>query len=142
MDPLGLAMENFNAMGMWREKEAGQPLETSGQLLTGESFTNMNELKKILVKNHQNEIYRCITEKLLTYAIGRGLEYYDTQTVDTIVENLQKHDGRFSVLLSGVIESAPFLKSRTSAMLSQTEPPARTRQAAGASVHGEQRAAR
>jgi hypothetical protein len=115
MDPLGLAMENFNAMGMWREKERDQPVEVSGTLLTGENFSNVQELKRILADNHRHQFYECLTEKLLTYAIGRGLEYSDVETVDQIVEKLEKNDGRFSSLLMGVIESSPFQKRRISA---------------------------
>ena len=112
MDPLGLALENFNAMGMWREQERGQPVDVTGKLLSGESFTNIKELKQILARNHATEFYHTITEKLLTYALGRGLEYYDVATVDAIVERLEKSGGRPSALLSGIIESAPFQKTR------------------------------
>ena len=66
----------------------------------------------ILKKDHRTDFYRCLTEKLLTYALGRGLEYYDVQTVDQIVERLGQEDGRFSALLMGIIESAPFQKRR------------------------------
>jgi mono/diheme cytochrome c family protein len=114
MDPLGLALDNFNALGMWRDQERGQPIDAAGSLLSGESFTNIVELKRILVQNHATEFYRTITEKLLTYALGRGLEYYDMQTVDGIVERLEKSGGKPSVLLSGIIESAPFQKTRPS----------------------------
>jgi hypothetical protein len=112
MDPLGLALENFNALGRWRDKERGQPIETAGQLLTGESFANVRELKHILVTKRRLDFYRCLTEKMLVYALGRGLEYADVQTVDEIVERLEKTNGRPSVLLTGVIDSAPFQKRR------------------------------
>ncbi|MBI4326065.1 MAG: DUF1592 domain-containing protein [Chloroflexi bacterium] len=112
MDPLGLALENFNALGMWREKERGQPIESAGKLITGESFRDVREMKRILASDRRLDFYRCLTEKLLTYALGRGLEYYDVQTVDQIVERLEREQGRFSALLSGVIESAPFQKRR------------------------------
>ncbi len=112
MDPLGLALENFNAMGMWRDQERGQRIDATGKLLSGESFTNVNELKKILATNHATDFYRTITEKLLTYALGRGLEYYDVATVDAIVERLGKSNGRPSELFAGIIESAPFQKTR------------------------------
>ncbi len=115
MDPIGLAMENFNALGMWREKERGQVIEPSGKLITGESFTNLSELKHILATNHRTDFYRCLTEKLLTYATGRGLEYYDVETVDKIVRDLEQNDGHFSVLLNDIIASAPFQKQRTQA---------------------------
>ncbi len=112
MDPLGFALENFNAMGMWREKERGQPIDPVGTLITGESFKDIRELKHILVTARHTDFYRCLTEKFLTYALGRGLEYYDVQTVDTIVDRLEAEKGRFSALLMGVIESSPFQRQR------------------------------
>jgi Protein of unknown function (DUF1588)/Protein of unknown function (DUF1587)/Protein of unknown function (DUF1585)/Protein of unknown function (DUF1592)/Protein of unknown function (DUF1595) len=115
LDPIGLAFENFNAMGMWREKERGQTIDPSGQLVTGESFTNAIELKHILATKHRLDFYRCLTEKLLTYATGRGMEYYDTETIDEIVRRLDEQQGHFSALLMGVIESAPFQKERSRA---------------------------
>jgi hypothetical protein len=126
MDPLGLALENFNALGMWRSEERGQPIDATGKLLTGEGFTNIVELKQILVRNHAQEFYRTLTEKLLIYALGRGLEYYDVDTVDGIVQQIQAADGRSSAWLNGIIESAPFQKTRafTTAEKSQLPPPA------------------
>jgi hypothetical protein len=115
MDPLGLALENFNAMGMWRDKERNQPIEPSGTLISGEKLSGARDLKQIIVNEKRIDYYRCLTEKLLTYALGRGLEYYDVETVDQIVQKLQDNDGRFSALLTGVIESAPFQKRRNSA---------------------------
>ncbi len=112
MDPMGLALDNFNALGMWRDQERGQKLEVSGKLITGETFSDIRELKKILVTRHYRDFYRCLTEKVLTYALGRGLEYYDVETVDQIVDRLEKNNGHFSALLMGVIESAPFEKRR------------------------------
>jgi hypothetical protein len=112
MDPLGLALDNFNALGLWRDQERGQTIDATGALLSGESFTNVVELKNILVANHATEFYRTLTEKLLIYALGRGLEYYDTQTVDSIVDELEKSGGKPSVLLAGIINSAAFQKTR------------------------------
>jgi hypothetical protein len=112
MDPLGLALENFNALGLWREKESGQPIDASGRLLTGESFHDVRDLKRILKDRHYLDFYRCLTEKMLTYALGRGLDHRDVETVDQIVERVDRDGGRFSALLSGVIESAPFQKRR------------------------------
>jgi hypothetical protein len=112
MDPLGLALENFNAMGMWREIEHGQKIDSSGELMTGEKFSGIRELKTIIKEKHRQEFYRCLTEKLLTYALGRGLEYYDEHTVDQIVAKVDQGGGRFSRLLIGVVESAPFQKQR------------------------------
>jgi len=115
MDPLGIALENFNALGMWRETEKDLPIDASGKLITGEAFKNVRELKKILRERHAEDFYRCVTGKMLTYALGRGLEYTDEQTVDLIVERLKQNDGKFSALLAGVIDSAPFQKQRNPA---------------------------
>ncbi|HEU4780389.1 MAG TPA: DUF1592 domain-containing protein [Steroidobacteraceae bacterium] len=115
MDPIGLAFENFNALGMWRDTERKQPIETQGNLITGETFTSVAELKRILAQDHRQEFYATLTRKLLTYASGRGTEYYDVETIDGIVKRLNANDGRFSSLLMGVIESAPFQKMRIQA---------------------------
>jgi hypothetical protein len=112
MDPLGLAFENFNAMGMWRDTEQGLPVDASGELMTGEKFSGVRELKTIIKEQHRLDFYRCLSEKLLTYALGRGLEYYDEHTVDLIVAKLDRGQGKFSALLMGIVESAPFQKQR------------------------------
>ncbi|MEO5917564.1 MAG: DUF1592 domain-containing protein [Luteolibacter sp.] len=109
MDPLGLAMENFNAMGLWRDKERGQPIEgVGGKLITGETFADVKELKHVLVTARRTDYYRCLTEKMLTYALGRGPEPCDITTVDGIVEDLEKSEGKFSKLIIGIIDSTPF----------------------------------
>src|SRR5262249_46465525 len=112
MDPLGLALENFNALGKWRDAEWGQPLDTHSELITGEPFTGIHELKRVLVTTRRGDFYRCLTGKLLTYALGRGPEYYDVEAVDRIVDRLEREQGRFSALLMGIVESAPFQKRR------------------------------
>jgi len=112
MDPLGLAFENFNAMGIWRDKESQQTIEVAGQLVTGEKFASVSELKHILAHERHLDFYRCLTEKLLTYALGRGLDYADAETVDRIVDQLERDGGKMSVLLFGVIDSTPFQKLR------------------------------
>jgi len=123
MDPLGLGLENFNALGMWRAKENGQPIDVSGRLITGETFDGLSGLKQILKNERRQDFYRCLTEKLLTYALGRGLEYYDVATVDKIVEQLDKEEGRFSTLLMGVVESAPFQKRRNRSVAAEPNRP-------------------
>ncbi len=112
IDPLGLAFENFTAIGTWRDAEGNQPIDPSGELITGESFQGVQELKAILVEKHRANFQRCLTEKLLTYALGRGIEYYDEHTVDTIVNRLEQQGGRFQALIAGIVESAPFQKRR------------------------------
>lgn len=123
MDPLGLALENFNALAMWRDKERGQPIQTPGKLITGESFKDIRELKHVLAHDRRMDFYYCLTEKLLTYAYGRGLEYYDVETVDQIVGRLENQEGRFSALLMGLIESAPFQRIRGSSEIVSGFPP-------------------
>ncbi|WP_253154652.1 DUF1592 domain-containing protein [Stieleria tagensis] len=112
MDPPGFALENFNALGIWRETDNGHPIDPSGELITGEKFRDIRQLKRILAENHASEIYRCITEKMLTYALGRGVEYSDQQAIDLIVDSLEQNGGRFSILLQGIVQSAPFQKQR------------------------------
>ena len=131
MDPLGLALENFNAMGMWRDTEYGEAIDATGQLITGESFQNIRDLKRILVKNHYKDFYNTVTEKLLIYALGRGLDYYDVETTDQIVARLEANNGRLSTLLAGVVESAPFQKTRAAAA-QETNKPAKPQQRADA----------
>jgi hypothetical protein len=113
MDPLGLALENFNALGRWRDKERGQPVDGSGKLITGEEFTTIQDLKHILVSQRQRDFYRCLSEKLLTYALGRGLAYHDVEAVDTLVERLENTGGNATELVSGVVLSVPFQRIRT-----------------------------
>jgi hypothetical protein len=112
MDPLGLALESFNALGEWRTADAGQPIITSGKLISGEAFRDVRELKHIITHERRSDFYRCLTEKTLTYALGRSLGYGDTEAVDRIVDDLERSGGRFSALLVGVIDSVPFERER------------------------------
>ena len=110
MDPLGLALEQFNALGVQREYEHGKPIATEGKLITGENFADIRELKQILANEHRIDFYRCLAEKLLIYALGRGIDYHDTETIDAIVEQLDDSGGRPSVLIKGIVTSAAFQK--------------------------------
>ena len=112
MDPLGLAFENFNALGRWRDQERGQPIDARGKLITGEAFATIQELKHALVNQRRRDFYRCLSEKLLTYALGRGLEYHDVEAVDKLVERLEQKSGNAIELLMGVVDSVPFQKAR------------------------------
>jgi len=122
MDPLGLAMENFNAYGLWRDKERGEPIDASGKLITGEEFKSASELKQILASRHREDFYRCLTEKLLTYALGRGLDYNDVEAVDRIVAKLDSEDGHFDALLNGIINSVPFQQRRNPQAVADATP--------------------
>jgi hypothetical protein len=77
-------------------------------------------MKRVLAKDRRVDFYRCLTEKLLTYALGRGPEYYDLETMDQIVARIEKENGKFSALLLGIVESAPFQKQRTQGGLAST----------------------
>jgi len=107
MDPLGFAFENFDAVGAWREKDAGVAVDASGELPDGRKFTGPEGLKKILKQNNILFV-RCLTEKMLTYALGRGLERYHRRAIDKIVEAVTKDEYRFAALISEIINSDPF----------------------------------
>lgn len=110
-DPIGLALENFSYIGRWRETDNGIPIDASGEMVTGETFDTFYELRA-LVAERKDKFYRCVTEKLMTYALGRGLEPYDASTVDAIAERLMNGGGKFSSLLMDVIESPAFQQRR------------------------------
>ena len=113
MDPRGLARENFNALGVWRDGELGQPVDPSGELITGEKFKNISELKRILATtDRRRDFYYCLSEKLLIYALGRGPEYTDTTLLDQLAQRLEASGGRLSALLTGLVESAAFQQCR------------------------------
>lgn len=111
LDPLGFGLENFDAVGAWRNQDSGRPVDSSGTLPSGESFRGPKELKAIL-KAHSPEFSRCLTEKMLTYALGRGLEEYDRCAVDQIVKSLEPGRYRFSALVLLIVKSDPFQKRR------------------------------
>ena len=112
MDDLGLALENFNALGMFRAEEEGKPIDTAGKLITGETFTTVAELNHILATSRRGDFYRCITSKMLTFALGRGTEYYDSPTIDQIAAELEKNGGKIRTLIHGIVQSVPFQKRR------------------------------
>lgn len=113
MDPIGLGLENFDALGRYRTKEHGKTINAAGELLTGETFGDVASLKTILAQSRKEDFYRCLSEKLLTYAIGRGVEYYDATTIDLLMGRLQKNP-TLEELIFGIIESAPFQQRRGS----------------------------
>ena len=112
MDPLGLALENFNALGGWRDTDARQPIEPAGELITGERFADIRELKRVIARERAADVYRCFTEKLFTYALGRGLEHFDSHTIEEVTRGLLQGGGRMSIALLGVIESPAFQRRR------------------------------
>ncbi len=111
MDPLGFGFENYNAIGQWREKDGNFAVDSSGELPDGRKFAGPVELKKILLADDA-KFRRCLAEKLLTYGLGRGLEYYDRCAVDDICKELKAGGDRFQSLVLAVVKSEPFQKRR------------------------------
>ena len=108
MDPLGFGLENFDVIGAWRTRDGELPIDASGKLATGQSFRGPGELRAALLLRRQAFI-RCLAEKMLTYALGRGLDRADRRAVEKIVASLAREDYRFSALVLAVVESEPFL---------------------------------
>jgi hypothetical protein len=111
MDPLGFGLENYNAIGEWRDQDGKFPIDSSGVLPDGRTFQGPGELKTILLSN-KAAFADCITEKMLTYALGRGLERADRPAVKAITEGLAAGDYKFSTLVSGIVRSMPFRNKR------------------------------
>lgn len=107
IDPIGFAFENFDVIGRFRKKDGEQPIDSAGELPGGKMFNGPDELKAIL-KSEKELFSRNLTEKLLVYATGRGLDFYDRRTVDGILTELQKQDYRFHALLTAIVQSDAF----------------------------------
>jgi hypothetical protein len=122
MDPIGLALENYNPVGLWRDTYNGQPIDGSGKLMTGERFGNAKELSKILATARYRDFHRALAEKLLTFSVGRGIEYYDAPTIDKIVSDTENRGATLKEILYGVLESAPFQKRRGDGDMFATTP--------------------
>jgi cytochrome c5 len=111
MDPLGFSLDNFDAIGQWRSKEAGLPIDASGQLADGTKVNGVVDLRRALLL-HPERFVGTMTEKLMTYALGRGLEYYDMPVVRSIARDAARNDDRFSSLVMGIVKSTPFQMRR------------------------------
>lgn len=111
MDALGFGFENFDAVGVWRDKDGQHEIDSSGELPSGEKFSGPVELVRIL-KARKEQFSRALAEKMLTYALGRGLSYYDRCAVDDILKEMSRKNYRFSELVLGITRSKPFLKRR------------------------------
>jgi hypothetical protein len=111
MDPIGFAMENFDAIGRWRDTDNGFAIDAAGALPEGEKFTGPTELRKVLM-GRKDEFVRALTEKMLTYALGRGMQNADRRTVREIADAVAKDGYRFSALVNGIVTSDAFQKRR------------------------------
>jgi len=111
MDTIGFGFENFDATGRWRDRDNDQPVDASGKLPTGDAFNGPTELVKIL-KRSERDFARTLTDRMLTYGLGRGLHYYDRCAIDEILKRLEQNNYRFPELIRGIVHSKPFLKRR------------------------------
>ena len=107
MDPVGFVLENFDATGRWRASDSGAPIDPSGVMFDGSKLDNPAGLRRALTK--RPEIFvGVMTEKMLTYALGRGVDYYDMPAVRKIVNDAARQDFKFSAIVSGIVDSTPF----------------------------------
>jgi hypothetical protein len=115
MDPIGFSLENYDAIGRWRDKDAGSPIDATGKLPDGTEFAGPAGLKKLLLSAYRDDFITAVTERLLTYALGRGVEYYDKPVVRSITRQAARDDYRLSAVITAIVESTPFQMRRASA---------------------------
>lgn len=108
MDPIGFALENYDAVGRWRATDAGAAIDASGELPDGTEFDGPAGLSRLLLTKYRGDFVRTATEKLLTYALGRGIEYYDQPTIRSIDREAARDNYRISSLILAVVKSTPF----------------------------------
>ncbi len=108
MDPIGFAFENFDGVGAWRKQDGDLPIDSTGELTSGETFRDATDLRKILASKKRDDFVRCLSEKLLTYALGRGMEMYDRCAIEQISKRLEKKGYKFNDLILEVVRSVPF----------------------------------
>jgi hypothetical protein len=107
MDPIGFGFENYDAIGAWRDRDAGKPIDASAKLPDGKSFNGPAELKAVL-KGRKDEFVECLIEKMLTYALGRGVEHYDGQAIRELNSAMAKNGYKISTLVVEIVKSYPF----------------------------------
>jgi hypothetical protein len=109
-EPLGLALENYDATGMWRTEDSGQPIDASGKFVDGTKLDGPASLRALLM-SYSDQYVRNVTEKLLTYALGRGVEPQDMPLVRKITKDSARTNYRFSSIVAGIVTSNPFQKN-------------------------------
>ena len=112
MDPIGFGLENFDGIGAWRDKDGANAINPDGVLVSGEKFKGPVELQRVLLGRKRGDFLRCVSEKMLTYGLGRGMEFYDRTAIQKVVAGLDKNDAKFSALVLGVVNSVPFQMRR------------------------------
>jgi len=120
MDPVGFALENFDAVGRWRTEEHGESIDSSAMLVDGSQIDGAIGLRTALLR-YSDSFVQTVTEKLMTYALGRGLEYYDMPTVRSIARSAQRNDYRFSSIVMGIVASDAFRMRATETLPEATE---------------------
>jgi hypothetical protein len=113
MDPIGFALENYNGIGQWRSQDGGSDIDATGKLPDGTRFTGPAGLKNAMTTVRREEFASTVTSKLLTYALGRGLEYYDQPAVRSILRDCEAGDYRVRDLITDVVMSTPFQMRRS-----------------------------
>jgi hypothetical protein len=113
MDPIGFALENFDGVGQWRDKDNGTPIDASGKLPNGTTFSGAAGLKDLILNQHRDEFISTFTEKLMTYALGRGLESYDQPAVRSVMREAAKENDSIPALIRAIIDSPQFQMRRT-----------------------------
>jgi hypothetical protein len=121
MDAMGFGLENYDATGKWRTKDGKFDIDSGGTLPNGKSYKTPNEFRAIL-REEVPEFARCITEKMMTYALGRGLERYDRRTTDAILKKMAASNYPFQMLIQEIVESLPFQMRRGEAPKTETTP--------------------
>ena len=112
LDPIGLGLENFDAIGRWRDHDEGRPIDASGKLVTGERFENLADLQQLLLESKQDEFVENLTRQLLTYALARGLEVQDKLAVREIIRRTAEDEFRFQTMIREICDSVPFQRMR------------------------------
>jgi hypothetical protein len=124
IDPVGFSLENFNAVGQWRDFEVdGHAVDASGAVPGGGDFSGIDGLENAVLARPELFV-GTLTESLMTFALGRGVEYYDAPAIRKIVRNAEKDGYRFSSLLLGIVQSAPFRMRRAALTEAPNEAPA------------------
>ena len=123
MDPIGFALENFDGIGQWRDKDNGSPIDASGKLPDGSAFNGAAGLRQALLSAHQEEFISTLTEKLMTYALGRGVEPYDHPAMRSVMREAAKENTTIPALINAIVRSPQF-QMRAAPAASSTRTPA------------------
>jgi hypothetical protein len=114
MDPLGFALENYDGIGAWRDRDGGTNIDSSGTLPDGTAFKGVDGLRGLLLSNYRERFVSTFTGKLLTYALGRGLEWYDQAGVRAIIRDASKENLTIPALIDSIVRSPQFQMRKSS----------------------------